>query len=655
MPTNVEVTGYHLDGTSVSRTFTLDGTNDSAGPLPDFETFQLGSSFTNLTSVEVSAGRFALDNVRVLVRLTNQPPTVSLLAPPRGAIFSEGDSITLEADAADSDGQVVQVDFFDFYFRSNLLASVTQAPFRVTLTNVPYGTYGIAARATDDRGETSFSSAVRFQVQAFPRVTISEPTNGAIFAYPATIHVEAGARAVIENLTTLEILEGSNVLYSISQLPASTMNATFDWKDAVPGPVLLTARATDVHGTVGVSAPVRLTVAPNAPPHFTLAAEVISSDEDQGPVSVDRWGDDISAGPWYEAGQTLRFIVTCDNLGLFASLPSIDVAGTLRYTTAPDAHGETTVMVTLKDNGGTAYGGVDTSAPQTFKIFVSNRNDCPVASPLAVTVDQDSSVAFQLPASDPDGDTLQYEITVAPAHGTLVLGVQTGAASYAPDRGYCGPDSFKFRVKDGGCNSAEVPVSITVNRLNEPPQCEAKIWPAACDLTFAGQNGHYALALDGERACLILSGSGSDPDGDPLQFSWTWDGAHSAAGTWLTNGCDLGCHTATLTVSDGRATCSSVVQFCVITAGEAVEQCIALVNGASLDQKNKRPLIASLKAAGASFDRGSEASAVNQLKAFQNKVRAQIARRWPAEAATFIRCTQNILEAVDCAATPHGN
>jgi hypothetical protein len=233
--------------------------------------------------------------------------------------------------------------------------------------------------------------------------------------------------------------------------------------------------------------------------------------------------------------------------------------------------------------------------------------------------------------------------------------VQTGQISYAPNPGYCGPDSFKFRVRDGQCNSVEATVSITVHCLNQPPQCEAKIWPAECALRLPGQTGLYALSLDGEKACLTLSGSGSDPDGDPLQFSWAWDGAHTASTAWLTNCFDLGCHTATLTVSDGRATCSSVVEFCVITAGEAVEQCVALVNGANLGTKNKRPLIASLKAAGASFDRGSLESAVNQLKAFQNKVRAQVAPRWPAEAAAFIRCTQNILDAVDCAAAHSGN
>ena len=36
-----------------------------------------------------------------------------------------------------------------------------------------------------------------------------------------------------------------------------------------------------------------------------------------------------------------------------------------------------TVTVPLQDNGGTANGGVDTSAPQTFTITVTAVNDAP--------------------------------------------------------------------------------------------------------------------------------------------------------------------------------------------------------------------------------------------------------------------------------------
>ena len=51
--------------------------------------------------------------------------------------------------------------------------------------------------------------------------------------------------------------------------------------------------------------------------------------------------------------------------------------GTLAFRPASNASGHAIVTVVLTDNGGTAGGGVDTSAPQTFTIDVTPVNDAP--------------------------------------------------------------------------------------------------------------------------------------------------------------------------------------------------------------------------------------------------------------------------------------
>jgi large repetitive protein len=51
--------------------------------------------------------------------------------------------------------------------------------------------------------------------------------------------------------------------------------------------------------------------------------------------------------------------------------------GTLTYTPGADANGVATVTVTAHDDGGTANGGLDTSAPQTFTVTVDPVNDAP--------------------------------------------------------------------------------------------------------------------------------------------------------------------------------------------------------------------------------------------------------------------------------------
>src|SRR5207302_8108020 len=79
----------------------------------------------------------------------------------------------------------------------------------------------------------------------------------------------------------------------------------------------------------------------------------------------------ISAGPANESGQSLSFTVTTTNGALFATPPAIAPNGTLTYTPAAAGSGSATVTVVLTDGGGTANGGIDTSAAQTFTITVN--------------------------------------------------------------------------------------------------------------------------------------------------------------------------------------------------------------------------------------------------------------------------------------------
>jgi len=99
--------------------------------------------------------------------------------------------------------------------------------------------------------------------------------------------------------------------------------------------------------------------------------------EDAGAQSVAAWATAISPGPSDESSQSVTFTVTADNPGLFAVQPAVAPDGTLIYTPAADANGVATVIVTARDNGGTANGGVDASAASTFTVTVDSVNDTP--------------------------------------------------------------------------------------------------------------------------------------------------------------------------------------------------------------------------------------------------------------------------------------
>jgi hypothetical protein len=67
-----------------------------------------------------------------------------------------------------------------------------------------------------------------------------------------------------------------------------------------------------------------------------------------------------------------------------------------------------------------------------------------------------------------------------------------------------------------------------------------------------------------------------------------------------------------------------------------------------------RSLVATLSAALASIERGNPVAAINQLLAFQNKVRAQVSRLDPVLAAAFIQQAQEIIEVLSGGGTNAG-
>jgi hypothetical protein len=119
----------------------------------------------------------------------------------------------------------------------------------------------------------------------------------------------------------------------------------------------------------------------NDAPSFTKGADQ-TVNEDSGLKTVTGWATAISKGPANESGQTVDFIATNNNNALFTAggQPAVSASGTLTFTPAPDANGAATVSVKIHDDGGIAYGGVDTSSVQTFTIIVTPVNDVPAAS-----------------------------------------------------------------------------------------------------------------------------------------------------------------------------------------------------------------------------------------------------------------------------------
>ncbi len=118
-------------------------------------------------------------------------------------------------------------------------------------------------------------------------------------------------------------------------------------------------------------------LAANDPPVFNLLTEAAVKQTD-GVTTVPNFVTGAGNGGGVDENSQMRepLVVTATDPSFFTTPPSIDAAGTLTFTPNPNKSGSVPVTVTLKDSGGRANGGVDTTT-KTFVINVLPVNDPP--------------------------------------------------------------------------------------------------------------------------------------------------------------------------------------------------------------------------------------------------------------------------------------
>ena len=443
----------------------------------------------------------------------------------------------------------------------------------------------ISVKVTDSGGKSSQKSFTLNVTPVNDPPTISAIADQTILEDSATNTITFTVGDIDDDVTTLTVtgtadgtvipddnivIVGNGAERTVKVTPVADQNGTIEVTMTVTDPDGLTDESVF---TVNIT-PV------NDVPGFTPGGneEVL---EDCGAQTVTSWATDISKGPSNESTQSLSFYVDYTNTSLFAEggAPAVDADGNLTYTPAANAYGISTVTIYLKDDGGTANGGDDTTDSVSFTITVLSVNDQPNFTDNGnITVTEDSGAYSGQWANTasidvgPTNETQTHTFSITDTTVTSVSGntslfntapaidAQTGEITFTPAANANGTATVTVVLTDddgtdnGGIDTSNVHTfTITVTAVNDAPT-----YTLDGTVTVNEDSGDYS---DATYATNITTGGGTDESGQTLSFTLSgYDAALFETEPTLTTGGQLtfipaadayGVTTVTVVLSDG--------------------------------------------------------------------------------------------------------
>jgi RHS repeat-associated protein len=294
---NILENGQQLTGINVIFT------NGTGSYSTSFANVAVGTHTWTATALDIGGGT---TSSTVTFRVyPSQPPTVSITAPDDHQSAVPGNPIALSANAADSDGTITQVQFFNGATPLGTAAlndgTNKNGIYTLNWASVPAGTYSVAAVATDNTGIAVTSSPIVINVDpsAAMSVAVTPPPVAASYTAPASIPLTAMVSNNDYDITDVQFFNGANLISSGLQTSGVATSGSFvtnAWTNVPAGTYSITASATNSGGLTVASTPVIFTVnaasSGAATTTYFIEADQIDAPrvvEDQNQQVVWRW------------------------------------------------------------------------------------------------------------------------------------------------------------------------------------------------------------------------------------------------------------------------------------------------------------------------------------------------------------------------------
>ncbi|HEV8283914.1 MAG TPA: chondroitinase-B domain-containing protein [Chitinophagaceae bacterium] len=269
-------TGYIIADPKIARNLTGTFHIQPGSPAIDAATGSYTSVIADMDGQArispLDVGADEISNAQVIARILNSgdvghtaisdAPSININSPIDKSILNGDSTISITADAISFDGTITKVEFF---VDGSKIGEDTISPYNINWLSIE-GIHTLTAKATDDKGNESFLSAVVVSVNPpGAHIKITAPINASNFVAPANITIDAQASDDINTITKLEFFNGPSKIGEDITSPYS-----FTWTNVTVGNYVLQAKATNNLGKMSLSVPVNITVSPGQGTSFDI-------------------------------------------------------------------------------------------------------------------------------------------------------------------------------------------------------------------------------------------------------------------------------------------------------------------------------------------------------------------------------------------------
>ncbi|MDP6853280.1 MAG: tandem-95 repeat protein [Candidatus Marinimicrobia bacterium] len=439
--TSIEITlpGNDVDGDELSYTLNSDGDNGSVtltGDIVDYTPFENYFGEDSFTYTVFDGELSSVPGIVTLeVRPVGDAPVIISLA---DTTITEGDTLRLAIEAHDVDGDELEY----FVSTSGNSFAVFEGNELTVIPNIHYfGDIELTITVSDGEFDTNDTITVTVLPENDP------PQLAGIS--PQTIMEDT---ELIIEIAAVDPDGDVLTFFAESNIPETSLNFSENSLSVLPplnfnGDMFISVFAFD--GEFTVEQPFTLSVLP----------------VNDTPLIISLPEAEAVQGSLYEY-QIETEDIDGDELSLSLSVaPSwLTLEGNyLSGIPANEDVGNHEVVITVSD-----YLLI---SAQSFTITVHDVNDPPIAFSLEATLHEDESASITLQGSDPDEDSITFNIESESSHGSLQL--SGSDVLYVPEENYFGNDSFSYTANDGELNSEPQTIALVILPVNDAPIMES--------------------------------------------------------------------------------------------------------------------------------------------------------------------------------------